>query len=200
MNIIETMVNLENNERESITCDASFEDTAPTKKGTIIRTKSFSPTPAEIDLYGNIQLHHSVSHTAPDVSKVKKLLMEFPGGAEAQNQFGRIPLHYVLDRATTSLPVVKLLVMSFPDGACVEDNEGNTPYDLALHWHHSKKILRLLLKCDKALDIDMWRRLEYGYLYKIFNCFFTHGIKSTAPGDESTIFDEGDSHEKHISS
>ena len=163
------VVSSTNKDRE---LEAEDEDEADVQiKGTIIRGKEFNPTPHEIDLYGNIQLHHSVSHNAPDVDRVKTLLSEFPNGAKQQNQFGRIPLHYVLDRADASLAVTKLLLKQYPMGARVEDNDGYTPYDLALHWHHSKRILRLLLKSDRYQDIEMWRRLEYGYLYNICYCF-----------------------------
>jgi hypothetical protein len=70
----------------------------------------------------------------------------------------------------TSLVVAKLLVKAHPEGSCCEDNEGYTPYDLAVHWRHSKKIKRLLLKYDRYQDLEMWRRLEYGYLYSFCCC------------------------------
>lgn len=163
------------------------------EKGVIIRGTNFNPTANEIDLYGNIQLHHSVSHSNPDISNVKSLLVEFPEGAEKQNQFGRIPLHYVLDRANTSLSVTKLLLKFYPEGASLEDNEGNTPYDLALHWHHPKKVLRALLRCGKTQDIEMWRRLEYGFLYDILYCFCCwHRTGGTDGGGISGNDDAGD--------
>jgi hypothetical protein len=173
-----------------------------TPKGVIIRGKDFNPPPNEIDLYGNIQLHHSVSHSNPDESLVKSLLEQYPEGAEKKNQFGRIPLHYVLDRGVTSISVTKMLLKSFPGGACVEDNEGNTPYDLALHWHHSKRILRLLLKPNKYQDLEMWRRLEYGYLYEICFCcccFFRAG-SNPGGGDQiqSSSVDEDDNSHKLV--
>lgn len=166
------MADMESNEGEK-TVEVTREDSSngAIEKGIIIRGTNFNPSPDEIDLYGNIQLHHSVSHSNPILANVKNLLIEHPKGAEKQNQFGRIPLHYVLDRATTSLPVAKLLLKRYPEGVSVEDNEGNTPYDLALHWHHSKAILRALLRHDKHQDIEMWRRLEYGFLYDILYCF-----------------------------
>lgn len=166
-------------------------------KGVIIRGKIFNPSPQEIDLYGSIQLHHSVSHSDPDVAHVRKLLTDFPGGAAKQNQFGRIPLHYVLDRAVPSLPVTKLLVEADPQGACVVDDEGNTPYDLAVHWHHPRKILRLLLKCNRHQDLEMWRRLEYGYLYDVFNCLccwkVTRRASAGEGGDDATQRDDDNS-------
>lgn len=170
MKVVNAIASTDESSKDREDPSTESEDTRDLPKGIIIRGKEFNPTPNEIDLYGNIQLHHSVSHVDPDESRVKNLLIEYPEGASKQNQFGRLPLHYVLDRATTSLPVAKMLIKSYPQGANVEDNEGNTPYDLALHWHHSKKMLRLLLKCDKYQDIEMWRRLEFGYMYGLCFC------------------------------
>lgn len=165
------------------------------QKGVIIRGEQFNPTPTEIDLYGNIQLHHSVSHSNPDINNVKQILLQFPKGAEKKNQFGRLPLHYVVDRPNTSLPVAELLLKSYPQGACVEDDEGNTPYDLALHWKHPKKMLRLLLKPNKLQDLDMWRRLEYGFLYEIlYCCCCWHRDRQTIGNGASESADDGEHH------
>lgn len=157
-------------EKSSLDIDGDDKTTECLPQGIIIRGKEFNPSPKEIDLYGNIQLHHSVSHNCPNINRVKGLLEEFPDGAQQKNQFGRIPLHYVLDRAKISLAAAKLLLKAYPEGVSIEDKEGNTPYDLAIHWHHSKRILRLLLKYDRYQDLEMWRRLEYGYLYNICYC------------------------------
>mmetsp|Transcript_1924 Transcript_1924/g.3419 ORF Transcript_1924/g.3419 Transcript_1924/m.3419 type:complete len:243 (+) Transcript_1924:134-862(+) len=161
-------------------------------QGFIIRGKIFNPSPKEIDLYGNIQLHHSVSHNCPNINRVKGLLEEFPDGAQQKNQFGRIPLHYVLDRAKISLKAAKLLLKAYPAGVTIEDNEGNTPYDLAIHWHHSKRILRLLLKYDRYQDLEMWRRLEYGYLYNICYCLCCwYGTPQSLNSDGGDGVDDG---------
>ena len=161
--------------------------------GVIIRGKQkYDPLPSEIDLYGNFQLHHAVSHDNPDINRLKELLEKFPLAAEKPNQFGRLPLHYVVDRPNASLPAVKLLLAAFPGGATFEDNEYNTPYDLAVHWRLSKRFLRAILKYDKQQDLEMWRRLEYGYLYAVLACCCCW-FRAPRKGDESSlIFQDSD--------
>ena len=169
-------------------------DEDDTPKGVINRGKNFDPPPTEIDLYGNIQLHHSVSRTNPDLSRLESLLQEHPNGAQKKNQFGRIPLHYVFDRAKPSLPAAKMLVKAYPEGVSVEDNDGNTPYDIALDWNHSKRLLRLLLSVDKYQDIETWRRIEYGYLYNVCFCccMCGNGGTSNSDGDDTNLIERSD--------
>mmetsp|Transcript_3300 Transcript_3300/g.5155 ORF Transcript_3300/g.5155 Transcript_3300/m.5155 type:complete len:219 (-) Transcript_3300:263-919(-) len=147
----------------------------------------FNPSPDDLDLFGNVSLHHSVSHDKPDLNKMKELLSKYPDGAKQKNQFGRIPLHYVVDRCNASVEAVQLLLKAYPEGAYEFDNENVTPYDLAVHWNHSAIILKMLLRADKDQDRETYMRLTYGPLYSLYRYICKWPIAYSQPPERGGI-------------
>jgi hypothetical protein len=47
------------------------------------------PKPDDIDLFGNIALHHAVAPDQPDIHLIADLIEQYPDGAKHKNQFGR---------------------------------------------------------------------------------------------------------------
>lgn len=151
------------------------EEFVPETVEPIKRWKSFHPQPTDTDWYGNIALHHAVAYDQPDIGKMRELLRTHKDGARTRNQFGRIPLHYAVDRCSPCVEAIRLLLEAYPEGAAEESNHHVTPYDIALHWNHSPRILRMMLSACPHIDRGRLLRLRYGPLARIL-CRRTHDL------------------------
>lgn len=125
---------------------------------------SARPSTRDADWYGNNMLHHAFANNEVDLDIVRSIISECPELCSKYNQFGRLPMHYALDRIKVSLPGLRLLCDTYSEAVLFPDNEGLTPYDLALHWKHSKAILWMLLEKHPDLDRRRFYRLKYGLL------------------------------------
>ncbi len=91
----------------------------------------------DIDLFGNVDLHHaacpphsflsSVSAEKDHLEEFKKVLKNHPDDVKTKNQFGKIPLHYALDSIHPSIEIVSLLVQAYPHGVTELDSDELTP-------------------------------------------------------------------------
>lgn len=90
--------------------------------------------PADIDIIGNIALHHAACPPHQNtlcgekyIERVQKLLEQYPDGALTKNQFDRIPLHYSLDCSSPCYQIVRLLVNAYPRGIWETDVDNISP-------------------------------------------------------------------------
>ena len=123
------------------------------------------------DWYGNLWLHHAYARSEWDDSTIRRILMEYPDSASVKNQFGRLALHYCLDRCrSVKLESVQLLLEFNPEGAFEKDHNNESPYDLAVKWKHSEKILLALLDVDPSQDYERYIKLKYGCFWRFIFC------------------------------
>lgn len=115
------------------------------------------------DWFGNSPLHHAFSNRDEiKTEDIKTLLNGCPEMVMKKNQFDRIPLHYAVDRIKVNLDAVRLLLNIHPKGVSEEDSEGVSPYDLAVKWQHSNKLVLMMLRCDPSHDLTNYYVLKYG--------------------------------------
>ena len=114
------------------------------------------------DWFGNETLHNLIISQDTNITMIKDALIRNPLAAKSCNQFGRTPLHYAFDRTKVNVDVVRILLKACPEAMYVEDNNYETPYDIAIKWNHSNKILYLLLQQDPRLNYRKFLVIKYG--------------------------------------
>ena len=90
-----------------------------------------------------------------------------------------------------------MLLDFYPDGAFEKDRNNESPYDLAVKWKHSDKILLALLDVDPSQDYERYIKLKYGCLWRLYFCCPCFCRKPVAYQPDLTV-DQGEDFEEDV--